>query len=69
MKTLQQHVWNEFSLPCLIALGSNKYIAKQGRYSETGRHLHCPHGEEKKFLAQFPIDVIPGVGPNCTAAA
>jgi DNA polymerase-4 len=65
MKTLQQHVWNEFSLPCTIALGSNKYIAKIGAGTVKPAGICIvPHGEEKKFLAQFPIDVIPGVGPK-----
>ncbi len=65
MKTLQQIVWKEFSLPCTIALASNKYIAKiaAGTVKPAGV-CHVPHGEEKKFLAKLPIDVIPGVGPK-----
>ncbi len=65
MKTLQQIVWREFSLPCTIALASNKYVAKiaAGTVKPAGV-CHVPHGEEKKFLAKLPIDVIPGVGPK-----
>ncbi len=65
MKTLQQCVWNEFSLPCTIALGSNKYITKIGAGTvKPAGVCHIPHGEEKKFLAHLPIDVIPGIGPK-----
>ena len=65
MKTLQQHVWKEFSLPCTIALGSNKYIVKIGAGTvKPAGVCFIPHGEEKKFLAQLPIEVIPGIGPK-----
>jgi DNA polymerase IV len=65
MSTLQQLVWKEFSLPCTIALASNKYVAKiaAGTVKPAGV-CYVPHGEEKKFLAILPIDVIPGVGPK-----
>ena len=65
MTTLQQLVWEEFSLPCTIALASNKYVAKiaAGTVKPAGV-CYVPHGEEKKFLAALPIDVIPGVGPK-----
>lgn len=63
MKTLQRLVWDEFSLPCTIALASNKAIAKiaAGTVKPAGV-IHVPHGTEKKFLAPLSIDVIPGVG-------
>jgi DNA polymerase IV len=63
MITLQQLVWKEFSLPCTIALGSNKYIAKiaAGTVKPAGV-CFVPHGGEKNFLASLPIDVLPGVG-------
>jgi DNA polymerase IV len=65
MKTLQQLVLKEFSLPCTIALASNRYVAKiaAGTVKPAGV-CYVPHGEEKKFLAKLPIDVIPGVGPK-----
>ena len=65
MKTLQQLVLKEFSLPCTIALASNKYVAKiaAGTVKPAGV-CYVPHGEEKKFLAKLPLDVIPGVGPK-----
>jgi DNA polymerase-4 len=63
MKMLQQIVWKEFSLPCTIALASNKYVAKiaAGTVKPAGV-CYVPRGEEKKFLAKLPIEVIPGVG-------
>ena len=65
MKTLQQLVWNEFSLPCTIALASNKYIAKIGAGTVKPAGIcYVPHGEGKKFLASLPIDVLPGIGPK-----
>jgi DNA polymerase-4 len=65
MKTLQQLVLKEFSLPCTIALASNKYVAKiaAGTVKPAGV-CYVAHGKEKKFLAKLPIDVIPGVGPK-----
>ena len=65
MKTMQQLVLKEFSLPCTIALASNKYVAKiaAGTVKPAGV-CYVAHGKEKKFLANLPIDVIPGVGPK-----
>ena len=65
IKSLQLSVWKEFSLPCTIALASNRYVAKiaAGTVKPAGV-CYVPHGEEKKFLAKLPIDVIPGVGPK-----
>lgn len=65
MSTLQQLVWKEFSLPCTIALASNKYVAKiaAGTVKPAGV-CYVHHGGEKKFLEKLPIDVIPGIGPK-----
>jgi len=63
MKRLKQLVWDEFTLPCTIALASNKYVAKiaAGTVKPSGICV-VPHGDEQKFLASLPIDVLPGVG-------
>lgn len=60
---LQKIVWNEFRLPCTIALACNKSVAKiaAGTVKPAGV-IYVPHGTEKEFLAPLPIDVIPGVG-------
>ncbi len=63
MKTLQRLVWDEFKLPCTIALASNKTLAKIATDTvKPGGLCFVPHGREKEFLAPLPIDAIPGVG-------
>ncbi|HTR80854.1 MAG TPA: DNA polymerase IV [Bacteroidota bacterium] len=63
MKTLQQLVWKEFSLPCTIALASNKILAKiaAGTVKPAGT-CFVPHGKEAEFLAPLGIETLPGVG-------
>lgn len=63
MRTLKELVWQEFTLPCSIALASNKTVAKiaVGTVKPSGLCI-VPFGMEKQFLAPLPIGVIPGVG-------
>jgi DNA polymerase-4 len=63
MRTLQALVKREFSLPCTIALSSNKVISKiaTGCVKPEGC-ITIEHGLEKEFLAPLDISVIPGVG-------
>jgi DNA polymerase IV len=63
MKTIQKLVLDEFKLPCTIALGANKTIAKiaANRVKPNGV-IFIPHGMEAEFLAPFDISVIPGIG-------
>jgi DNA polymerase-4 len=63
MRTLQALVKREFSLPCTIALSSNKVISKiaTGCVKPEGC-ITIEHGLEKEFLAPLDINVIPGVG-------
>jgi DNA polymerase-4 len=63
MRTLQAMVKKEFSLPCTIALSSNKVISKiaTGCMKPEGCII-VEHGLEKEFLAPLDISVIPGVG-------
>ena len=63
MTRLQRTVWEEFSLPCTIALAANKYVAKiaAGTVKPAGV-CYVPHGGEKNFLAPLPIEVLPGIG-------
>ncbi|HTX19214.1 MAG TPA: DNA polymerase IV [Bacteroidota bacterium] len=65
MGTLKKLVWDEFTLPCTIALASNKYVAKiaAGTAKPAGVRI-IPHGDEKAFLAPLSVDVLPGVGPK-----
>lgn len=68
MRTLQALVKKEFSLPCTIALSSNKTVSKiaTGVIKPAGV-LTIPHGDEKNFLAPLPMNVIPGVGAKTEA--
>lgn len=63
MRTIQSMVKKEFSLPCTIALSSNKVISKiaTGVVKPAGI-IVIEHGLEKEFLAPLDINVIPGVG-------
>jgi DNA polymerase-4 len=63
MKKLQKIVWEEFKLPCTIALGSNKLITKIAANTvKPNGVVFVPHGTEETFLSPLVIDVIPGIG-------
>jgi DNA polymerase IV len=63
IKTMQKLVWDEFHLPCSIALATSKTLAKiaVGTVKPSGVCV-VPAGTEEQFLAPLPIAVIPGVG-------
>lgn len=63
MRTLQALVKKEFSLPCTIALSSNKVVSKiaTGAVKPAGI-IFVEQGMENEFLAPLDINVIPGVG-------
>lgn len=63
MRTLKAVVKKEFSLPCTVALSSNKTVSKiaTGVVKPDGLAV-IPHGGEREFLAPLDISVIPGVG-------
>jgi DNA polymerase-4 len=63
IKRLQRIVWDEFHLPCTIALASNKVTAKIAAQTvKPAGVIYVPHGTEQEFLAPLPVDTIPGVG-------
>ncbi len=63
MKTLQRLVWEEFQLPCSIALASNKTVAKIAvAKAKPNGVITVPPGTEAAFLAPLPVDALPGVG-------
>lgn len=63
IKRLQRLVWDEFQLPCTIALTSNKVVAKIAAQTvKPAGVVYVPHGTEREFLAPLSVDVIPGVG-------
>lgn len=63
IKRLQRLVWDEFQLPCTIALASNKVVAKIAAQTvKPAGVVYVPHGTEREFLAPLSVDFIPGVG-------
>jgi len=60
---LQKEINNTLSLPCSIGIASNKTVAKiASDYHKPNGITYVPPGEEKKFLAELPVQTIPGVG-------
>ena len=63
IKKLQKIVWDEFQLPCTIALASNKVVAKIAAQTvKPAGTIFVPHCTEQEFLAPLSVDAIPGVG-------
>jgi DNA polymerase-4 len=75
--TLQAGIKNELHLPSSIGIASNKLVAKIA--TEVGKKSNkksneppfgltiVPAGEEAKFLAPLPADMLWGVGPKTSA--
>jgi DNA polymerase IV len=62
---LRQEIMDKTSLPISFGLASNKMIAKMAtNEAKPNGYLHVPHGKEKEFLAQLPVNRIPGVGEH-----
>lgn len=73
---LQAAIQDELQLPCSIGIASNKLVAKIA--TEVGKKgskkagppfglTIVPAGEEAKFLAPLPADMLWGVGPKTSA--
>jgi len=64
---IKERVRRELSLPMTIGVGSNKLVAKVacGRAKPDGL-LEVLRGQEAEFLAPFPVQVLPGIGPKTT---
>jgi DNA polymerase IV len=66
-KKLQKKVLDETKLPCSIGIGRNKTLAKIG--SDCMKPMGVTYiqpGFEKTFLAQMPVETIPGIGKKTT---
>jgi DNA polymerase-4 len=60
---LQKEINESLSLPCSIGIATNKTLAKiASDYNKPNGITYVAQGEEKKFLAELPVQVIPGVG-------
>ncbi len=63
LRGLKRRIWETFTLPCTIALASNKTLAKIAANTvKPDGLLVVPHGSEQSFLAPLPVEAIPGVG-------
>lgn len=60
---IQREINNDLSLPCSIGIANNKTLAKiASDFNKPNGITYVAPGEEKKFLAPLPVQVIPGVG-------
>ena len=82
-RALQARIRDELHLPCSIGIASNKLVAKiatevgkalalqkikaQGLAAPPNAVTIVPFGEEAKFLAPLPADMLWGVGPKTFA--
>ena len=60
---IQREVWQRVRVGVSIGIGSNKTIARiaSGLHKPKGI-VYIPPGQEKAFLADLPVDVLPGIG-------
>jgi DNA polymerase-4 len=64
-RSLQKEIEARFSLPTSWGVATNKLVAKIA--SDVGKPMGLvvvPSGEEAKFLAPLPVDMLWGVGPK-----
>ena len=60
---IQKTIKEKLALPCSIGIGSNKLVAKvASKLAKPEGILEVPAGKEEEFLAEFPIDILPGIG-------
>ncbi|MCC6796957.1 MAG: DNA polymerase IV [Candidatus Hydrogenedentes bacterium] len=62
---IKKRIREELSLPCTIAIASNKLIAKVAtEFAKPDGYISVPQGTEAEFLRPLPIRKLPGVGPR-----
>jgi len=80
--TIKRDIWEELKITVSIGVASNKLCAKvasdyskkvaraaASKFSTTPDGLFIvPLGEEKSFLAPFPVSALPGIGKRTTEA-
>ncbi len=60
---LQREIWDTLRLPCSIGIGGNKTVAKiASDFNKPKGITYIYPGMEKEFLAELPVETIPGVG-------
>jgi DNA polymerase-4 len=61
--SLREQVRDEVQLSVSIGLGSSKLVAKVAtREAKPGRQVRVATGEERAYLAPWPVKVLPGAG-------
>jgi len=62
-KKIQQEVWSLTGVSVSIGIGGNKVIARiASGLKKPGGIVEVPAGEEQAFLADLPVDFLPGIG-------
>ncbi len=62
---IKKRIRDELSLPCTIAIASNKLIAKVAtEFAKPDGYKSVPKGAEAEFLGPLPLRKLPGVGPR-----
>jgi DNA polymerase-4 len=65
---LREQVRDELGISISAGSGSNKLVAQVAtRRAKPGRHVGVPPGEERSFLAPWPVRVLPGAGSKVEA--
>jgi len=65
---LRTQVREEVGLGVSIGVGGSKMIAAvAGEKAKPGRNISVPPGAERAYLAPWPANVLPGVGPKVAA--
>lgn len=60
---IQREIWEKLRLPSSIGIGGNKTIAKIASDFNKPRGItYVTPGMEKEFLAEMPVEAVPGVG-------
>lgn len=62
---IKRRIREETQLPCTVAIGANKLVAKVGSdEAKPDGYLNIPTGGEREFLRPLPVRRLPGVGPR-----
>jgi DNA polymerase-4 len=62
---LREQIIRETGLPISFGLAGNKMVAKMAtNEAKPNGYLQVPFGKEKEFLANLPVNKIPGVGDH-----
>jgi DNA polymerase-4 len=64
-QTLRRQIGAEVGLSVSVGVGTNKLVAKVAtRQAKPGGVVSVPAGDEERYLAPWPVEVLPGAGPK-----